>query len=40
MRQPDPKATEFQQFGMVGILITACTALGLAYAALKAIGWL
>ena len=40
MRKPDPKATEFQQFGITGIIFGAAAAVGLLYAALKTIGWL
>ena len=40
MRRPDPKATEFQQFGLTGLVFGAAAALGLFYALLKVLGWL
>jgi hypothetical protein len=40
MRKPDPKATEFQQFGLTGIIFGAAAVIGLLYAVLKTIGWL
>jgi hypothetical protein len=40
MRKPDPKATDFQQFGLTGIVFGAAAVIGLLYAALKIVGWL
>jgi hypothetical protein len=40
MRTPDPKATEFQQFGLTGIVFGVAAVLGIFYAVLKTIGWL
>ncbi len=40
MRKPDPKATEFQQFGLTGIMFSAAAVLGVLYALFKTIGWL
>jgi hypothetical protein len=40
MRKPDPKATEFQQFGLTGIVFGAAAVVGLLYAVLKAFAWL
>jgi hypothetical protein len=40
MRPPDPKATEFQLFGLTGLVFGAVAALGLLYALLKVFGWL
>ena len=40
MRKPDPKATEFQQFGVIGIVFAAAAVMGLLYAVAKTIGWL
>ena len=40
MRKPDPKATEFQQFGLTGLIFGAAAVLGLLYAVFKTIGWL
>jgi hypothetical protein len=40
MRPPDLKATEFQQFGLTGLVFAAAAGLGLIYALLKVLGWL
>jgi hypothetical protein len=40
MRKPDPKATEFQQFGLTGIVFGTAAVIGLLSAVLKTIGWL
>jgi hypothetical protein len=40
MRKPDPKPTEFQQFGLIGIVFGAAAVIGLLYAVAKTIGWL
>jgi hypothetical protein len=40
MRKPDRNATEFQQFGLTGIVFGAAAVLGILYALLKTIRWL
>lgn len=37
---PDPDPTEFQTFGVTGMLLAGAAALGILYGLLKVIGWL